>query len=438
MYTALDAAMERLTKEMAVELKNLGIEVRGCSDLEKSEIQVRQIALKFGALLFEELLDRRGTGYAGEFRECSHCDKEHRCVDSREKTILTLVGPVSLRRAYYPTGKDCAGSGFPLDEDLGIAGERTTPGMRRAMSWMGAMGPFVKGEETFFTLSGVRVSKTLIWKTAETVGKRLASKEEETRNTAMETPLALNSEKPIPRLYGTLDGAKIHLEEGWKEIKVMAWYEPATGVSVKRDEAEKISFAARLEAAETFGEFFWSEGRRRGIERAREIVIIGDGAPWIWNLVDEHLPTAVQIVDYYHARQHLWEVAHAIHGEGTRQAVLWVKTVERLLIAGRIEDLIDQFRKLCPMKSEARETIRKNINYFTANRDRMRYRTFRRKRYHIGSGIVEGACKHLVGQRQKGPGMIWSPSGAQAIASLRAAFLSHGRSEDVDNALRAA
>jgi hypothetical protein len=438
MYTALDVAMERLKKEMAAELENLGIEIRGCSDLENSEIQVRQIALKFGTLLFEELLERRGTGYAGEFRVCSHCDKEHRCVDSRKKTILTLVGPVTLRRAYYPTGKACDGHGFPLDEELGIAGEQTTPGMRRAMSWMGAMGPFVKGEETFFTLSGVRVSKTLIWNTAETVGKRLTIKEEEMRDSAMETPLALTSEKTIPRLYGTLDGTKIHLEEGWKEIKVMAWYEPMTGGSVKRDEAEKISFAARLEAAEKFGEFFWSEGRRRGLERAKEIVIIGDGAPWIWNLVDEHVPTAIQIVDYYHARQHLWEVAYAIHGEGTRRAVLWVKTVERLLIAGRIEDLIDRFRKLRPMKAEARDTIRKNIAYFTTNNNRMRYRTFRRKKYHIGSGIVEGACKHLVGQRQKGPGMIWSPSGAQAIASLRAAFLSHGREGDVDNALRAA
>jgi len=362
MNTAIDAAMERIRREKATELMELVTEVAKASDLERSELLMRGIALQFGAFFLEELLAQRGTGHDGQHRECASCGGSHEFNGNRDKKYLTLVGEVKLCRAYYPTGHECDANGFPLDEKLGIVNSRTTPGIRRAMSWMGAMEPFEKAEESFFTVSGLQVSRTLIWTTAETAGEKLAEQEEQGRKIAMTKPIEIKPvSDPIARLYGTMDGAKIHLQDGWKEIKVMAWYEADTKQSGDRERAKNVSYRARLESAEAFGEFFWAEGRLRGVERAKEIVILGDGAPWIWNLVGHHLPRAIQIVDYYHASEHLWDVGKAIFGEGTPATSKWVKEAKKLLTAGKIEKLIATFEKLKPIKRDARTIVRRNI-----------------------------------------------------------------------------
>ena len=439
MNTAYDAATVRLKREMAEELKKFCDEIRSTNDMEASENLARTIGLKFGALLMEEGISRRGTGYSGEFAECEECGGKHRCVDIRIKTFLTVVGEVCIPRAYYPPGKDCGACAFPLDKELGLIGFRTSPGLRRSMAWMAAMDPFGKAEQAFLEVAGVRISKTAIWMTSEKIGAVLAKNEEQSRQDAINSPQPVTEAPAVPRLYGTLDAAKIHLEEGWKDIKVMAWYEPdEKKQDDSRDRAKNVTYRARLEPAEEFGEFFWDEARRRGVEKALELIILGDGALWIWNLVAHHFPAATQIVDYYHAREHLWAVGKALFGEGTPETEKWIKTVKPLLKAGKIEELIKTFENLRPVKREVREIVRLNIGYFRENKDRMRYADFRKKGYHIGSGIVEGACKHLIGQRQKGPGMIWSPTGAQAIASLRSSFLSHDRQKDIDRALRVA
>ncbi len=438
MNTAIDAAMERIKREMAAELSELDVETGGATDLERSESMARNIALRFGAALLEESLRKRGTGHVGQRRPCSCSRHAHEFVGYRDKRVMTLVGPITVRRAYYPSGEGCEGCGFPLDEQLGLVNAKTTPGLRRAMSWVGAMDAFGKAEEAFFAVSGLKVSQTLIWETTEKSGAALAAAEDEVRHDAMNARSGKPPACRAKRLYGTMDGAKIHLQEGWKEIKVMAWYLPDSPRKDKREHARDVSYAARLETAEAFGEFFWAEGKRRGAEWAEEVIILGDGAPWIWNLVEHHVPRAVQIVDYYHAREHLWEVGKALFGEGTPATAAWVKKVKKQLKAGKIEDVIESFRNLRPMKKDARTTVRRNIEYFRINKERMRYRAFRRKGYHIGSGVVEGACKHLIGQRQKGSGMIWSNRGAQAVASLRSALLSHDRQFDVDRVLKAA
>lgn len=438
MNTAIDAAMERIKREMATELRELDVETEGATDLERSEVLARTIALRFGAALLEKSIERRGTGHVGQRCDCARCGGRHEFTGIREKRVMTLVGEITLRRAYYPGGPDCEGNGFPLDEQLGLVGSKTTPGLRRAMAWVGAMEAFGKAEEAFFTVSGLMISKTLIWTTTEKLGSALATSEEEGRQSAMSEPIRKPGGESPARIYGTMDGAKIHLQDGWKEIKVMAWYLPDTGRKDEREHAREVSYAARLENAEAFGEFFWAEGRRRGAEWAKEIVILGDGAPWIWNLVSLHFPRAVQIVDYHHAREHLWEVGKAIFGEGTPATAIWVERVKKHLKAGKIEQVIEAFRNLRPIKRDARDVVRRNIEYFRTNKERMRYRAYRRKGYHIGSGVVEGACKHLIGQRQKGSGMIWSNTGAQAVASLRSALLSHDRIADVDRALKAA
>jgi len=157
--------------------------------------------------------------------------------------------------------------------------------------------------------------------------------------------------------------------------------------------------------------------------------VIGDGAPWIWNLVGEHFPGALQIVDLYHARQHLWELAGRLWPTDERQRQRWTRKREKKLDGGRIESLVRDLRSLSPATRAAAELLRHAADYFSANAQRMRYPSFRRQHLFVGSGVVEAGCKTLIGNRLKRSGMFWTVRGANAIIALRCYRLS-GKFED--------
>ncbi len=156
------------------------------------------------------------------------------------------------------------------------------------------------------------------------------------------------------------------------------------------------------------------------------VVVLGDGAPWIWNLVAEHFPGAVQIVDLYHAKEHVWDVAHAVFGRGTAVGTAWATAACSLLEAGQIADLISAIATLPPIAPEpgqARSIPERAMDYFATNAQRMRYPIFRAQGMHVGSGIAEAACKTIVSTRAKRCGMRWTPEGLDALLPLRTAVL---------------
>ena len=158
--------------------------------------------------------------------------------------------------------------------------------------------------------------------------------------------------------------------------------------------------------------------------RCRPQVILGDGAPWIWALADECFPDAIQIVDIFHAKSHLWDVAKAIYTPGSDLAAQWAKQRRDELDAGRISAIVAALAHHAPTCDEAR----KCIDYFIRNRKRMRYPAFRASGLCVATGVVEAGCKHAVGARLKRAGMHWSVNGANAILALRCCILS-GRFE---------
>lgn len=165
---------------------------------------------------------------------------------------------------------------------------------------------------------------------------------------------------------------------------------------------------------------------RHGIECARQVVVLGDGAAWIWRLVAEHFPQAVQIVDLWHARQHIWKVAHAAFERGSSQEVAWAKHACDLLSEGNIEDLVAEIAALPtipPEPGSARSVPEIEMSYFISNAARMRYPAFRLQGMQIGSGIAEAACKTVVSTRAKRAGMRWTPNGLDAVLALRVAVL---------------
>jgi hypothetical protein len=201
---------------------------------------------------------------------------------------------------------------------------------------------------------------------------------------------------------------------------------------------DSTTYTGAIETAEEFGRRLYVEAWKRGWSRAKKKVVLGDGAEWIWNLAADHFPGAVQIVDLYHARQHLWELVRKLHPNDEVSQKAWIKVHQkRLLDKGKIKTLVAAIRAIHSPNPEVAEKIRTEADYFETNTERMRYPKFRRQHLFVGSGVIEAGCKTVIGSRLKQSGMFWTVRGANAILALRCSHL-NGRFEDYWEARRAA
>jgi len=192
---------------------------------------------------------------------------------------------------------------------------------------------------------------------------------------------------------------------------------------------DSTTYVGAIETAEEFGFRIYSEAWRRGWEWATIRVVLGDGAVWIWNLADQHFPGAIQIVDLYHARQHLWKVAALLYPNDLVAKKLWMVPMKDLLDGGEIEPLVTRLRELAVTQPGLNEEILKEAEYFQTNASRMRYPEFRAQGLFVGSGVIEAGRKTVIGSRLKRSGMFWTVRGANAIIALRCCRL-NGRFED--------
>src|SRR5215469_3940759 len=193
---------------------------------------------------------------------------------------------------------------------------------------------------------------------------------------------------------------------------------PDDGVSVDTPAADSVRYVARRTAKGGFDWLLYQLARQGGLEQANQVVVVGDGAPWIWNLAAEHFPGAVQILDLSHAKEHVWDVAHAVFGRGTPSARVWAAHACSLLEQGQSEALVSAISALPPIPPEpgqARSCPEQAVDYFTSNAARMRYPVFRAQGMHVGSGIAEAACKTIVSTRAKRSEMRWTPEGIDAL-----------------------
>ena len=191
----------------------------------------------------------------------------------------------------------------------------------------------------------------------------------------------------------------------------------------QRDE-ESTTYAGAIESADVFSKRIYEEARRRGMEKAEQVCVIGDGAPWIWNIADEQFYGAVQIVDLYHAREHYWDAGRALIGN--KEALkAWAEDRKRELDNGKVEEVVAAIGGLPAITEEEKAAKEREIGYFEKNKERMRYDEFRRKGLFVGSGVLEAGCRSVIGQRLKQSGMHWTVKGANSIIALRACILSN-------------
>ena len=227
---------------------------------------------------------------------------------------------------------------------------------------------------------------------------------------------------------GKLDGMPAHTREAKLGCVFTQTKSDAEGFAIR--DPDSTSYTGAIETSEQFGKRLYVEAWKRGWNRAENKIVIGDGAEWIWNIAKDHFPGAVQIVDLFHARQHLWDLARLLHPIDIKRRNTWIGLHQkRWLDNGKIAKLVASLRSIQTSDPDLAKTIRTEADYFAANAVRMNYPKFRKQHLFVGSGVIEAGCKTVIGHRFKQSGMFWTVDGANAILALRCSHL-NGRFED--------
>jgi hypothetical protein len=411
-------------------------------DFEALEVTLRQRTLRLAAHAIAQRLNADFSDEASTRLRCA-CGKEARYVARRTKNVESVLGPLQLERAYY----HCSGCGHgfcPRDEHLGIENTSLSPALTRMIGTVGAMVSFQEGSELLQELAGVVVDAQQVERTAEALGKQIAE-DERVHSEALDS-------LPLPQtLYLGMDGTGIPLRpeelvdrtgkqaDGSAktgEVKLCTIWSAESlderGAPV-RDEGS-ITYSAALESASAldtaaerspFAQRVWREATRRRFCQAPRRVVLGDGAVWIWNITDDQFPDATQIVDRYHAKQHLSDLGKALYGPTNPRAAQWAERRKDQLDTGKFRALLTAIRRQLSRSDEARRCL----HYFQTNRERMRYPEFHAQGLCTSTGVVEAGCKVAIGTRLKRAGMHWTVAGSNAIIALRCAKLS-GRFQD--------
>jgi hypothetical protein len=428
-----------------------GLRKTGRLDLEAVEILVRSAMHQAGATALTELLqfpepDQRTIPCA--------CGQQARYRELRSKTVLTAVGTVEVSRPYYLC-PHCHQGQFPADEELDVVDTEFSPGVRRMQALVGQEVAFDHGREQMKLLAGLELTTKSVERVAETIGADLARCAQQEIDRAVQLDLPIIVGEPVPILYvqmdgtgvpvvkketvgrkGKLDGLPAHTREAKLGcvFTQTAWDEEGFAI---RD-PDSTTYTSAIESAEQFGKRLYVEAWKRGWSRAERKVVIGDGAEWIWNLANQHFPGAVQIVDLYHARQHLWELARLLYPSDSKRQNAWIGLRQkRWLDKGKIGKLVASLRSVRVPNLDLAAKIRNEADYFANNAARMNYPRFRKQHLFVGSGVIEAGCKTVIGHRLKQSGMFWTVKGANAILALRCSHL-NGRFEDYWEARRAA
>jgi len=385
-------------------------------DLGKMESAVKELMTSLGKGLLQRLVNRKPNGYQGSSIACQ-CGNPMKFVQHRKRDIHTIFGWITVKRAYYHC-TNC-GKGFaPYDSDSGLGTEQISSGLAKACCLLAVDDSFEQVSRKVNQLFGQTVSDDTVKQVVHKVGSIvLQQQDQECESFFTDKRIPQPQAKP-ERLYLALDGTTVHETDAWHEAKV--------GCIYFEDEQFRMHkrYVGRFDNSEDFGWHVWFEACRCGYREAKEVVYIGDGAPWIRTEHRRHFGRATFIIDWFHASEYLWDCGKKLFGEGTKATEKWVHKRLDLLWDGwtkkLLDDLKEQRKKYRGSKHQALNTL---IRYVSNNEEQMRYDVFREKGYDIGSGAVEAACKNVVGKRLKQSGMTWSRTGSSATLALRVTWL---------------
>jgi len=364
-----------------------------------------------------------GNGHEAEF------------IAYRDKVIDTVLGPVALTRAWYHCAA-CKHGFAPRDAELGVAGTSLSPRLAAMNDIAAAAGPFAKAAGLLEDLAGVQLTVKRVERAAEASGAaQSAAVRERTALIAGRKLVPLPPSPLADMLYGAIDGTGVTMtaketagrdgkgEDGrarTREVKLAVFFTQddvdEKGYPVR--DRDSASYIATFEPASVFGGMVKAEGIRRGADHVRQLTILGDGAAWIWAIATDKFPEATQIVDLFHAREHLNDLARQLEFMLLDRKDQWLAARLEDLDYGDIDGIVAATREY-PLAGIKKDEIDTALGYFEHNAHRMRYKWFRSRGLFTGSGVVESGCKAVIGQRLKLSGMRWTVTGADAIATLR-------------------
>jgi len=394
---------------------------------------MRAGVLKLGAGMLGQLL-AADPGRRGPRVPCGR-GHEAEFVSYRDKVIDTVLGPVTVTRAWYHCAA-CKHGFAPRDAELGVEGTSMSPGLAAMNDKAAAAVPFAQAAGLLEDLAGVRLTAGRAGRAAEASGAAQAAAARGRAALIAGRKLVPLPPSPVPdKLYGVIDGTGVPMtaketagregkgEDGrarTREVKLAVFFTQDKldddGYPV-RDRASS-SYIATFEPASAFGDLVKAEGIRRGADHVRQLTILGDGAVWIWNIATAKFPAATQIVDLYHAREHLHSLTRSLEFMLLDRKDEWLAARMEDLDYGYIDGIAAAVREY-PLEGIKKDEVEKELGYFLNNAPRMRYHWFRSRGLFVGSGVVEAGCKAVIGQRLKLAGMHWTTAGADAIIALR-------------------
>jgi len=435
LITQINKEIQDLTSQMQEEWPQMGM------------MEIEQRHKEFSNRITRMMLEYNLNAIANQIDQ-SIAPGEMEFVSYRDRKIKTPFGEVKVRRRYY-WNKEKGEGWAPFDEHMGIDGNYS-PLMRSYMIMIGVEAPFDRAAGILNQMTGQDVSGKAVQIVCEKRGKEIEEEEKEKAEEAwkvFEGPSCadvengkiekdqerwkeyMSDEKP-KRFYLQVDGGRVNTRDGWKEPKVGVIFNQEDKIKISKDREVilKKEYIGTMEGVEQFEKLIWLKILQRGGLNAEEKVIISDGARWVDSRIVPLLPDSIQILDWAHAVEHLWDVGKVLYDEEKEREELerWVKELEDLLWDGKVEEVIERLEKT---KMEVRgrkkkEALEKLIGYYRYNKDKMRYDRYRKKGLMIGSGVVESGVKNVVNQRMKGCGMRWSKEGAESMIFLRCRYLS--------------
>jgi len=428
-----EALIEELLRRFRQQLENQ------LPDTDQTLDQIEEIAGRVGHEVSQEIekrLTQKQTKTPRAKRQDCSCGATARYKGPQTRQIVTVHGVLTLRRAVYYCGA-CQKSLAPADTVLSLDAGSTTTQVRAWAAYLSALLPFAQAATSLELLTRVRLSAATIERIALHVGRALRQTQQEEIVAHHYDRLPEPAGKAARRLYIGMDGVFLPLRDAWKqdgstgeltcrygECKVGIVYEARQDKAGKDSHVLARAYTATLENAEAFGPLVGTLAHQQGHHRCRNVVVLADGAPWIWQIAAKQFSGATQIVDFFHACQHLAALAEARFGKERAAGQQWLKARQEDLRNNRLNHVLAEIRCWQPRSLAKRQLRRCTYLYFYHNAQRMQYKTFLEQGYHIGSGVVEASCKQVVTQRMKLAGMHWRQESAEAILTLRAAQLS--------------
>lgn len=392
--------------------------------VEEVALRLRQkageiVAQELSQAAAEEAEEKAKDGEDTDRARTCACGRKARWKGERTIGVVTMAGEVALTRSYFYC-RLCDAGLCPADTALGLCGTFTVR-VQQEVARLGALMAYGPAMRLLSDLCGVSVCPKQAQRLSMEAGERVLLLGEERRQKAMngEAVELAPPGRAVDVLYLEADGVHTPIVDGWRETKVGL----ARKIGTDGRPVGPTEYVSHLGNAEAFGEHWYATAISAGLERARKVVVLGDGAAWIWNQASYHFPEAIQILDWFHATEYLWTVARAAFGEGNPETTVWVKATETLLWEGHWDDLRQALCDLACTYPAAKDAVETTLGYYENNRTRMDYPRYRALGLSIGSGAAESGCKQVVTQRLKGAGMRWIEKGAQAIAALRCLIL---------------